>query len=179
MTEAAARFGHRLRSRPTMPPGIAALGEVLLYQGQVDDALTELRRAVELAPQDPGNHAALAKALSAKGLTAEAEEEMRRRSRGRSRHGQLVVDLVSEFRLKHILQLLRCSRFLLSCALAAAPPAASAGRPAAHERDSHHHRHGSRRPSRLLRRDRRSRPRPWTAWRATALSSIAPSPRCR
>jgi Flp pilus assembly protein TadD len=59
------------------------LGEILLYQGQVDDALRELRRAVELAPQDPGNHAALAKALSARGLTAEAEEEMRKAQPGR------------------------------------------------------------------------------------------------
>jgi len=49
----------------------------------VDDALRELRRAVELAPQDPGNHAALAKALSARGLTAEAEEEMRKAQPGR------------------------------------------------------------------------------------------------
>jgi len=44
----------------------------------VDDALSELRRAVELAPLDPANHAALAKALSAKGLGAEAQEEMRK-----------------------------------------------------------------------------------------------------
>jgi len=39
---------------------------------------------VELAPQDPGNHSALAKALSAKGLTAEAEEEMRKAQMPRS-----------------------------------------------------------------------------------------------
>jgi Flp pilus assembly protein TadD len=37
-----------------------------------------LRRAAELAPQDPGNHAALAKALSAKGLNSDAAEEMRK-----------------------------------------------------------------------------------------------------
>ena len=54
-----------------------------LYQGQVDDALAELRRAAELAPQDPGNHAALAKALSAKGLNDEAKEEMRKAQQGR------------------------------------------------------------------------------------------------
>jgi Flp pilus assembly protein TadD len=52
------------------------LGELVLYQGQVDDSLAELRRAVELAPRDPSTHAALAKALTAKGLTAEADEEM-------------------------------------------------------------------------------------------------------
>jgi Flp pilus assembly protein TadD len=50
----------------------------LLYQGQVDDALAELRRAAELQPQDPAVHLSLAKALAAKGLNKEAEEEMRR-----------------------------------------------------------------------------------------------------
>jgi Flp pilus assembly protein TadD len=38
----------------------------------------ELRRAVELAPQEPIMHESLAKALAAKGLTAEADEETRR-----------------------------------------------------------------------------------------------------
>ena len=78
MTEAAGAFRSSVTIAPEYAPGHRALGEILLYQGQVDDALSELRRAVELAPQDPGNHAALAKALSAKGLTAEAEEEMRK-----------------------------------------------------------------------------------------------------
>jgi Flp pilus assembly protein TadD len=45
---------------------------------QVDNAILELRRAVELAPQEPSGHQSLAKALAAKGLTAEADEEMRR-----------------------------------------------------------------------------------------------------
>jgi Flp pilus assembly protein TadD len=48
---------------------------MLLYQNQTDDALAELRRAVELAPQDPSAHASLARALSAKGLDDEAERE--------------------------------------------------------------------------------------------------------
>jgi Flp pilus assembly protein TadD len=56
---------------------------VLLYQGQTDDALTELRRAADLAPQDPANHAALAKALSKKGLNDEAAEEMQKAQQGR------------------------------------------------------------------------------------------------
>ena len=38
----------------------------------------ELRRAVELAPQEPIMHESLSKALAAKGLTAEADEETRR-----------------------------------------------------------------------------------------------------
>jgi Flp pilus assembly protein TadD len=53
------------------------LGETLLYQGKLDDAITELRRAVELAPQESIMHESLAKALAAKGLTAESDEETR------------------------------------------------------------------------------------------------------
>jgi len=44
----------------------------------VDEALVELRRAVELAPDEPQMHESLAKALETKGLTAEADEERRR-----------------------------------------------------------------------------------------------------
>jgi Flp pilus assembly protein TadD len=55
-----------------------ALGELLLGQGQVDEAITELRQAVALAPEQPGTHVALAKALETKGLAVEAQQEMRR-----------------------------------------------------------------------------------------------------
>jgi len=41
-------------------------------------SIAELRRSVELEPRDPGTHAPLAKALSAKGLNAEADDEMRK-----------------------------------------------------------------------------------------------------
>jgi Flp pilus assembly protein TadD len=61
------------------------LGEVLLYQGQLDDALTELRRAAELQPQDNSVHASLAKALAAKGLNQEAQEEMNRAQQAQPR----------------------------------------------------------------------------------------------
>jgi Flp pilus assembly protein TadD len=54
------------------------LGETLIYLDKLDDAIAELRRAVELAPQEPIMHESLAKALAAKGLTAEADEETRR-----------------------------------------------------------------------------------------------------
>jgi Flp pilus assembly protein TadD len=49
-----------------------------MYQGQLDQALTALRRAEELAPHDPGTHAALAKVLAAKGMTEEAQSEMQK-----------------------------------------------------------------------------------------------------
>ena len=58
--------------------GHRALGETLLYLNKLDEAITELRRAVELSPQEPIMHESLAKALAAKGLTAEADEETRR-----------------------------------------------------------------------------------------------------
>jgi Flp pilus assembly protein TadD len=63
---------------PELARGHRALGETLLYQNQLDEAITELRRAVELEPQEPIMHESLAKALTAKGLTAEADEETRR-----------------------------------------------------------------------------------------------------
>jgi Tfp pilus assembly protein PilF len=42
-----------------------------------------LRRAVALDPNDANTHAALAKALSAKHLNAEANEELRKAQQGR------------------------------------------------------------------------------------------------
>ena len=58
--------------------GRRALGETLLYEGKVDEALAELRQAAELAPDEPAMHESLAKALDAKGMTAEAESERQR-----------------------------------------------------------------------------------------------------
>jgi len=65
-------------ANPEFARGHRALGETLLYQGKLDDAIAELRRAVEIAPDEPDMHTSLAKALEAKGLTAEADEERRR-----------------------------------------------------------------------------------------------------
>jgi arylsulfatase A-like enzyme/Flp pilus assembly protein TadD len=73
--EATAAFRQCVNIAPDYAPGHRALGEMLLYQHQTDEALIELRRATELAPHDPGAHASLAKALSAKGLDVEAEQE--------------------------------------------------------------------------------------------------------
>ncbi len=49
-----------------------------MYLDRLDDAIAELRKAVELAPQEPAIHRSLAQALAAKGLTAEANQELRR-----------------------------------------------------------------------------------------------------
>jgi Flp pilus assembly protein TadD len=51
---------------------------MLVYQGKLDEGLKELRTAGRLAPNDPRIHQALAKALEAKGLHMEANEEMRK-----------------------------------------------------------------------------------------------------
>jgi len=74
-SDATAAFQQCVTLAPDYAPGHRALGEMLLYQNRLDAALSELRRASELAPQDPSTHASLAKALSAKGLESEAEEE--------------------------------------------------------------------------------------------------------
>ena len=46
-------------------------------------ALIHLRQAAQLAPENPGMHMALAKALTAKGLNEEAQEEMRKAQQAR------------------------------------------------------------------------------------------------
>jgi arylsulfatase A-like enzyme/Flp pilus assembly protein TadD len=74
--QAVAGFRQSALIRPDYPPAHLALGEVLLYQGKLDDALAESRRAVELAPDDPAAHAVLARALKAKGMDGEAAKEM-------------------------------------------------------------------------------------------------------
>jgi Flp pilus assembly protein TadD len=81
--EAVAAFRDTIRIAPEYAPGHRALGELLLYQGQVDESLTELHQAAALDPNDAGTHAALAKALSAKHLDAEADEEMRKAQQDR------------------------------------------------------------------------------------------------
>ena len=62
-------------------PGHRALGELLLSQGQLDEALAQLHKAAELSPEDGSTHSALARALAAKGLASEAQEEMRKAER--------------------------------------------------------------------------------------------------
>ena len=81
--EAVAAFRQTIGIAPQYAAGHRALGELLLYQDQIDAALAELRTAAELDPQDSGTHVSLAKALSAKGLSAEADEEMRKAKQSR------------------------------------------------------------------------------------------------
>src|SRR6266853_1163236 len=50
--EAVASFRDTIRIAPEYAPGHRALGELLLYQGQTDESLAELRRAVALDPND-------------------------------------------------------------------------------------------------------------------------------
>ena len=81
--EATAAFRQTISIAPEYAPGHRALGEILLYEEKVDESLAELRQAAGLDPQDAGTHAALAKALSAKGLNAEADDEMRKAQQSR------------------------------------------------------------------------------------------------
>jgi arylsulfatase A-like enzyme/Flp pilus assembly protein TadD len=81
--EAAAAFRQTIAIAPEYAAGHRALGEILLYQEKVDESLAELRQAADLDPHDAATHAALAKALSAKGLNAEADDEMRKAQQSR------------------------------------------------------------------------------------------------
>jgi Flp pilus assembly protein TadD len=56
-------------------------GQLLLSHERVDEALAELRKGAEPAPDDASTHIALAKALTAKGMPGEAQEEMRKAQR--------------------------------------------------------------------------------------------------
>jgi arylsulfatase A-like enzyme/cytochrome c-type biogenesis protein CcmH/NrfG len=81
--ESMAAFRQTISIAPEYAPGHRALGEILLYEEKVDESLAELRQAADLDPHDAATHAALAKALSAKGLNAEADDEMRKAQQSR------------------------------------------------------------------------------------------------
>lgn len=78
MEESTAAFRQSVTINPDFAPGYRALGEMLVYQGKLDEGLKALHTAARLAPNDPRVHEALAKALEAKGLHMEANEEMRK-----------------------------------------------------------------------------------------------------
>ena len=75
---AAESFQRSIAINPDFARGHHALGETLIYLDRLDDAIAELRKAIELEPQNPAHHRSLAQALTDKGLTAEADQEMRR-----------------------------------------------------------------------------------------------------
>jgi len=75
---AAEAFQRSIAINPDFARGHHALGETLIYLDRLDDAIAELRKAIELEPQNPAHHRSLAQALTDKGLTAEADQEMRR-----------------------------------------------------------------------------------------------------
>jgi arylsulfatase A-like enzyme/Flp pilus assembly protein TadD len=71
-------FRQSVTINPDFAKGYRVLGETLLYEGKLDESIASLRHGIELAPEQPDMHESLAKALAAKGLTAEANEEMQR-----------------------------------------------------------------------------------------------------
>ena len=58
-------------------PAFALSAEVLARQGRNDEALAAIKRALELAPNDPDNHISQARILNAVGRAAEAEQDVR------------------------------------------------------------------------------------------------------
>lgn len=80
--EAEASFRQAVKINPGYAPAHEALGELLLYQGKLDDAIAALRAALEIQPRFPKARAVLVKALRAKGLNSEADEEQRKAQDG-------------------------------------------------------------------------------------------------
>ncbi len=76
--EALAAFNQSVHIYSDYAPGYEALGEIYLYQGHVDEAVGALQKAVDLVPENPAYHQGLAKALDAKGLHSEAEQERKK-----------------------------------------------------------------------------------------------------
>jgi tetratricopeptide (TPR) repeat protein len=60
---------------PKAFPARKALGQALLETGDVDGAIRELQTGIQLAPQSPGLHFTLARALQRAGRLEEAEKE--------------------------------------------------------------------------------------------------------
>jgi arylsulfatase A-like enzyme/Flp pilus assembly protein TadD len=76
--DAEAAFRKSVAINPNYSQGFEALGEVLLYAGKTDDGIAALRDALRVEPRNNRARQKLIKALQAKGLNGEAEEEMRK-----------------------------------------------------------------------------------------------------
>jgi len=72
--EAAVHFQETVGSNPNWPSGYLMLGRCQLAMEEYDEALENLRTAVELGPDDPTNTVTLARALMTVDLYAEARE---------------------------------------------------------------------------------------------------------
>ncbi len=68
-------YRHMIRLAPKAPSLHAHLGNLLLDQGRVDEAVQEARRAVQYGPKMPATHNDLANALRMQGKTDEAIAE--------------------------------------------------------------------------------------------------------
>ncbi|HUL14546.1 MAG TPA: sulfatase-like hydrolase/transferase [Terriglobales bacterium] len=76
--DAETAFRKSVAINPNYSQGYEALGEVLLFEGKTDDGIAALRGALAAEPRNNRARAKLIKALQAKGLNREAEEEMRK-----------------------------------------------------------------------------------------------------
>jgi TolB-like protein/rhodanese-related sulfurtransferase len=80
-------------------PAFTLSAEVLARQGRNDEALARIKRALELAPNDPDNHISQARILNAVGRAVEAEQDARWAMRLNPQHppGYLRVLAISLF----------------------------------------------------------------------------------
>ena len=78
ISDAEAAFRKSVAINPNYSQGYEALGEVLLFERKTDEGIAALRSALVAEPRNTRAREKLIKALKAKGLDGEAEEEMRK-----------------------------------------------------------------------------------------------------
>lgn len=84
VADAEASFRRSVQINPDYAKGHEALGELLLYQEKTDEAIASFREALRLNPNSARARQNLIKALRAKGLNGEADEEMRKSGSGKA-----------------------------------------------------------------------------------------------
>jgi len=72
--DAEAAFRQAIKINSNYAQAFEALGELLTYQGKLDEAISSLRTALEIEPGYAKARQALIKALEANGQAGEAEE---------------------------------------------------------------------------------------------------------